>query len=310
MLRLKFAALAIFTGVLAGTACGGTRLLYWNIQDGMWDGQPDNFNRFVEWVKKQSPDICVFAEVKTKRQTGKFDAVRDESQRILPKGWPELAARYGHNNVWISSDNPKCYMQGITSRFPIEGVAKDLVPTGSGWAKVQVGTNVLNIVTVHLNWAPWGHGCKTEAERKESAAKFGGDLARREEIETVISKSFFTVPDASNQYWVVAGDYNARSHFDARMYDWPPDSPRYAVHRWLAESTPLVDLMHEWVPGDFQVTCGRWSRIDYVYMTRVLFDHVTEARVVVDRYTRPVYTGVSDIWRPSDHRPIMVDLDL
>ena len=77
----------------------------------------------------------------------------------------------------------------------------------------------------------------------------------------------------------------------------------------MIENTPLVDLMHEWLPGDFQVTCGAKSRIDYVYMTRGLYDHVLEARVVVDRYTRPTYAGVSDIWRPSDHRPILVDLD-
>ena len=109
-IRRKFgaAALAFLVGMLAGASCGATRLLYWNIQDGMWDGQTDNFNRFVAWVCKQSPDICVFAEVRTKRQTGITDAVRDESQRILPKGWPELAARYGHRYVWISSDNPKC----------------------------------------------------------------------------------------------------------------------------------------------------------------------------------------------------------
>ena len=177
MIRRKFwvGSLAFLIGMLAGTACGATRLLYWNIQDGMWDGQTDNFNRFVGWVQKQAPDICVFAEVRTKRQTGTTDHVKDESQRILPKGWPELAARYGHQHVWISSDNPKCYMQGITSRFPIEGVAKDLVPTGSGWARIRVGTNVVNIVTVHLNWAPWGHGCKTDAERKASAANRAED---------------------------------------------------------------------------------------------------------------------------------------
>ena len=33
-------------------------------------------------------------------------------------------------------------------------------------------------------------------------------------------------------------------------------------------------------------------------------------RVVVDRYTRPKYAGTGDIWRPSDHRPILVDFDL
>ena len=93
------------------------------------------------------------------------------------------------------------------------------------------------------------------------------------------------------------------------MYDLPLDSPRYAVHRWIAESTPLVDSLHEWLPNDFHVTCGASSRLDYVYLTRGLYDRVTEVRVVVDRYTRPIYAGVSDIWRPSDHRPILVDFD-
>ena len=54
---------------------------------------------------------------------------------------------------------------------------------------------------------------------------------------------------------------------------------------------------------------GDDSRLDYVYLTRGLYDRVTEVRVVVDRYTRPIYAGVSDIWRPSDHRPILVDFD-
>ena len=92
-------------------------------------------------------------------------------------------------------------------------------------------------MTVHLNWAPWGHGCKTDAERKASAAKFGRDLARCDEVETVLKGSYFTMPDASNQFWVAAGDFNSHSPVDARMYDYLFDSLRYAVHRWLAEST-------------------------------------------------------------------------
>ena len=35
------------------------RLLHWNIQNGMWDGQNDNYDRFVEFVKSKDPDVCV-----------------------------------------------------------------------------------------------------------------------------------------------------------------------------------------------------------------------------------------------------------
>ena len=129
------------------------------------------------------------------------------------------------------------------------------------------------------------------------------------EHATVLRQSYLRDPGASNQFWVVAGAYNSISHVDARIHGIPSDSPRYAVHRWLADNTPLVDVMHEWLPNDFQVTCGAWSRLDYVYLTRGLYNRVLEARIVVDRYTRPTYTGESDIWRPSDHRPIIVDFD-
>ena len=36
------------------------RLLYWNIQNGMWSDQANNYNNFVAWVKKYDPDICVW----------------------------------------------------------------------------------------------------------------------------------------------------------------------------------------------------------------------------------------------------------
>ena len=42
------------------------RLLHWNIQNGMWDGQNDNYDRFVEYVKSKDPDICVWCEADRK----------------------------------------------------------------------------------------------------------------------------------------------------------------------------------------------------------------------------------------------------
>ena len=47
-------------------------LLYWNIQNGMWDGQGDNYDRFVAWVKAQDPDICVWCEAASLYYTGTY----------------------------------------------------------------------------------------------------------------------------------------------------------------------------------------------------------------------------------------------
>ena len=58
-LILLLSALLVFTSC---TQEKNLRILYWNIQNGMWDGQTDNYQRFVDWVSVQNPDVCVWCE--------------------------------------------------------------------------------------------------------------------------------------------------------------------------------------------------------------------------------------------------------
>ena len=62
------------------------RLLYWNIQNGMWDGQNDNYDRFVDFVKAQDPDICVWCEAQSIWLTDSDKAMPKED-RYLVEGW-------------------------------------------------------------------------------------------------------------------------------------------------------------------------------------------------------------------------------
>ena len=66
------------------------RLLYWNIQNGMWDGQRDNYDRFVDWVKTQDPDICVWCEGGSYLLT-ESTKTSPKNERYFPAGWPEVA---------------------------------------------------------------------------------------------------------------------------------------------------------------------------------------------------------------------------
>ena len=54
--------LCLFLLLAAPSLRGQLRLLYWNIQNGMWDGQTDDYRRFTDWVTAQRPDICVWCE--------------------------------------------------------------------------------------------------------------------------------------------------------------------------------------------------------------------------------------------------------
>lgn len=290
------------------------RLLYWNIQNGMWDGQPDNYDRFVEWVRKQDPDVCVWCEAATIYLDG-TDRSMPEKDRYLPAHWDELARRYGHKYVFLGGWRDD-YPQVITSRYPIEEVARitgnadTLVSHGAGWARIRVDDKDLNIVTLHT-W-PQAYGFKVPlVDRERSRAAHEGDHYRRTEMEYICRHTIGTVaPEtAATQYWMMMGDFNSRSRVDNWVYGYPEDDTRLLVHDYIRKETPYLDLVHERHPNDFYTTTGGRARIDYVYCTRPLFDCVTSERIISDAYTTPVRNPqkISNFWHPSDHRPILVD---
>ena len=58
------------------------RLLYWNIQNGMWSGQGDNYTRFVNWVSAQNPDVCVWCESVTNYKTASDEKIKPEEASV------------------------------------------------------------------------------------------------------------------------------------------------------------------------------------------------------------------------------------
>lgn len=161
------------------------RLLYWNIQNGMWSGQGDNYDKFVEWVRAYDPDVCVWCEAQSIYKTGTADKM-DVADRYLVGNWGELAARYGHK-YWYVGGHRDNYPQVITSKYPIENVERivgskpdSVVTHGAGWARIEKNGKTVNIVTLHT----WPQGYAFEAkDRDASRAENGGDKYRRMEME-------------------------------------------------------------------------------------------------------------------------------
>ena len=80
------------------------RLLYWNIQNGMWSGQGDNYTRFVDWVSTQNPDVCVWCEAVSNYRTASDEKIKPE-EAYLPEHWdtaayPENSVRYWDLSAW------------------------------------------------------------------------------------------------------------------------------------------------------------------------------------------------------------------
>ena len=288
------------------------RLVYWNIQNGMWDGQIDNYTRFVDWVKSKKPDICVWAEAQSIFKYG-TDTPLDSAECYLVKNWDVIAERYGHKYVYVGAHRDD-YPQVVTSKYPIENVQRiigsepdSVVTHGASWSKIQIGKNTINVVTLHT----WPQKFAFRAEDKEaSKANNEGDKYRRMEIEYICTHTVSTSENAKNEMWMMMGDFNSRSRVDNEFYEYPEDDTRFLVHDYIAQNTPYIDVIAAQHPGEFHPTMSSGSRIDFVYCTPALYQKVKEAHIGHDYYTEPVKVGISNFYYPSDHRPIIVDFDL
>lgn len=297
-----------------GRRKGDLRLLYWNIQNGMWSGQADNYERFVEWVSAVDPDVCVWCEAQSIYRTGTAERM-DAADRYLVDHWPELAARYGHKYCYVGGHRDN-YPQVITSKYPIEnvkrivGVEPDSVVThGAGWARIVRKGRTINIVTLHL-W-PQSYAYRAKDQKASGVAREGDDY-RRMEIEHICNHTIATHAAAADELWMMMGDFNAWSRLDNWIYGYAEDDSRFRACDYVMEHTPYEDVIGRRHRGKFCPTLHTTKRIDFVFCTPMLYDCIVNAEVLVDDYTDPVRDPkrLSNFWHPSDHRPILVDFDL
>ena len=313
-MRSVLLSAVLFAGAVASAA--PLRILYWNIQNGMWAGQDDNYEQFVAWVKACDPDICVWCEAETLYRTGTAEVILDMDSRYLPAHWPDLAARYGHG---YTARAAHCggYPQVITSKYPIETKCKIVgkYPTralthGAGWFRVTKAGRDINVVTLHGSPVAYDPNVSV-AERKESAARGYGDCCRKVEMEEILAATVGGTR-ASVGDWVMLGDFNSFSRKDAVFYSFPSDSTKYLVHDFIASATDYVDILAKMRPNvEDRATIRARRRIDFVYVSPSLAAETRDASVVRDAYTDQVQDkGASIFPRPSDHLPILVDFDL
>ena len=317
-MKKQIAALFAFVTALAMlTACNPEektlRLLHWNIQNGMWDGQNDGYGRFVAFVKSQDPDVCVWCEAQSIWKTGS-DQKMAAKDRYLVENWGKLAARYGHE-YWGIGGHRDNYPQVITSKYPITYISKitgdesDVIVThGAGWATIKVNGKTVNIVTLHT--LPQSYAYRAEDE-EASIAEHGGDKYRAKEIQYICEHTIGTVENASDQLWMMMGDFNSRSRVDNAVYGYADDDTRFLVHDYVRNNTPYIDVIKAQYPDKFIPSFRtKKSRIDFVYCTQPLYDRVTHAEIIWNEYTTPVPDSQTTFSRPSDHLPIFVEFDM
>ena len=314
-LLLLLLAIGMTTSLAYAKKAHEMRLLYWNIQNGMWDGQTDDYQRFTDWVSRQQPDVCVWCEAQKNYKTNSGDRERETEAECLDR-WKRLAKRYGHKYVYMSA-HPDNFPQLLTSKYPIKmqkkitGTKDTIVAHGASWSMMKVGKRKFNIVTLHT-W-PQRYGYQVPVEKREaSAARNEGDIFRSVEMKYICQETILQHKDCKDELWMMMGDFNAISRVDNDTYKLDANSPRFLTHDYILKHTPYKDAFKESHPDGFTTSTGGTSRIDFVYMTPALYNLVKDINIVTDSYTKPVRNPqkISNFWHPSDHRPIIVNFRL
>ena len=317
--KFRFAFAALLAASLLSLTCSGAsgkelKVLYWNIQNGMWSDQAAGYDNFVAYVKSLDPDICVWCEAESRYLTDTGKKMQMPEDQYLPWNWDVLASRYGHQYTLICGKRDT-FPQVITSKYPLKIVKRItgngddvIVVHGAGWAKVELGRGrELNIVTLHT-W-PQRYAYKAE-DQQADAAERGGDRFRAVEMKYICDQTVGMVPDADKQLWLMCGDFNAISSVDNFHYGLDPADPAFLVHDYVRANTPYIDVIERLYPGEFRKSTLSGRRIDMVYVTPALFGKVKSAEILYDGFAASVRDprgkAINNFCHPSDHYPVLV----
>ena len=307
------------------------RIMTYNVQNGMWGDEPNNYENFVAWMQGQDPDICIFCESSTIYNPGTHTRC-DNPERYLPygkgnnwergtdpnlepEGWIELSSRWGHpyGKIGAHIDNHPVV---VTSKYPITLVQKlgaecpDKIWHGGIHAQVTVNGERINIVGYHT-W-PFGYGRDVEkADRLKSTYAFGGDLYREYETEYFMNSTILNPAYAGEKLWIITGDTNCRSPLDDTHLEYGIGSPRYGSNQCVL-NTGVRDMVKEYYSPDrrdvhVRTTQGG-ARIDIMYGSDEMANRVIRAEAPRDGFTWAPYNKEARFYdKSSDHLPVIVD---
>ena len=259
------------------------RLIDYNIADGMWYDQYNRYDRFVEWVREQDPDILAICEGATHWNEHKKTVSKEQMPRYLPDSLHLLARRWGHPYTVVGpyQDN---YPVAFTSKYPIELVQR--IGEGLSHGALHVRINGINYVVLHL-WP------QRYSMRDKSRSDNGGEAFRVEEMERILDATIRNPEFAGEKHWMMMGDFNSHSPLDQPYHG----TRNYDVHNLVREAYPhdIVGDLHRgrFVPS----TVGGKARIDFIYCTDEIYDGVRHAESPRDGFTVEA----------SDHLPVIVD---
>lgn len=205
----------------------------------------------------------------------------------------------------------------MTSKYPIKTMqriigneADSIVTHGAGHFKIKVNDKDINFVSVHTWPQRYAYGID-QSEIDSNIAANGGDYYRLMELTYICEHTIGKAADSKNEWWMMAGDFNAESSLDNDKYKYQLPDTRFLVHDYILGNTPYKDVIKEKHPNEFKSTTFWDNRIDFVYCSPAMMKNVTYADVVRDYWTNILMQDPETSFKhPSDHRPIMLTVQM
>ena len=275
------------------------KLLSWNIQDGMWCDQFDDYVNFVAYINEINPDVFCIQEAAShwdidgknlshySRYLPYPDQKNVESKWDNPSGWVALAKRWGHEYVVMGpyKDN---YPVVITSKYPIEiierlrGDENTTVSHGALYAKVHFTDDIsVNLVNLHL-----------QPDNVANASNF-----RMNEINFYLSKTINSKEHYRDEHWLMMGDFNSNVGKNVDV-----EVRKNSYYDLWAEMNSYNKSYIDFIYGTESMRKSLKS-IDFLYG----FAHMD--KIMYSPNGVAINNG-SGVWKYSDHYPVLAEFSL
>ena len=290
------------------------RVMDYNIQNGMWADQQNNYDNFVAFVNSVDADVCVFCEAQTIYYSGTHDKCKPE-ERYLTDNWGELAARFGHK-YWAIGAHQDNYPVVITSKYPVtlvQALGGDEVSHGGLHAQVTVDGETINFVGFHTWPQAYSKDAKRDAaSREKSKREHGGDKTREDEFRIFMERTILNPQYAGEKNWLIMGDMNCATPLDDSFHDLGWENPRYLGQKYMLDNVPAFDLVKIYNNPDkrdaITPSTQGWGRIDLMYGSEPMLKRLLKAKSPKWGFTKGTWNDKTKFYDgSSDHLPVIVD---
>ena len=291
------------------------RVMDYNIQNGMWADQGNNYDNFVKWMQRADTDVVIFCEAQSNYITG-IDKRLPEPipERYLPSHWGEFAARWGHK-YWVIGAHQDNHPVVVTSRYPltlVQALGGKELSHGGVHAQVEVNGEKIDLVGFHTYPHAYERGLTDKAEQIASRRRYDGEKMRTEEMKIFMERTILNKKFRKQKNWLIMGDTNCLSPLDDRFFGHGADSPLYWGHRYILENTPCIDIVKKYCcpqQRDVMIPSIQWERrIDIIYASPSMMERVVKVETPKDEFTTSIKEpGLRHHKRSSDHLPVIVD---